>query len=183
VPPEALPPDPATITSLDDDLSLDGAGLVLLWPFFEPLFSQLELINSERQFAGEAQRMRAMALLGYLVDGDPDPPEWRLTLAKLLCGAGPAAPYGLESPLSEAEQGEAERLLQAVLGYAEGRLGEDGAALRQGFLQRPAVLSARPGAWLLQVERRPGDGPLEQLPWSSSWIRLAWMEQLLQVTW
>jgi hypothetical protein len=183
LPPEALPPDPATNTSLDDDLSLDGAGLVLLWPFFEPLFRQLELINSERQFAGEAQRKRAMALLGYLVDGDPDPPEWRLTLAKLLCGAGPAAPYGLESPLSEAEQGEAERLLQAVLGYAEGRLGEDGAALRQGFLQRPAVLSARPGAWLLQVERRPGDGPLEQLPWSSSWIRLAWMEQLLQVTW
>ena len=172
-----------TESDVDDDLVIDGAGMVLLWPFLETLFSRLELLTQERLFGDEAQRHRAMALLGYLVDGDGDPPEWRLTLAKLLCGALPQAPYGLEAPLSDAEQAEAEALLQAVLGHADGRLGDDGAALRQDFLQRPGLLSARPGAWVLQVERRPGDELLDGLPWSWSWIRLPWMDDLLQVVW
>jgi hypothetical protein len=176
------PPTPQR-RSDDDDLVIDGAGMVLLWPFLETLFSRLELLTQERLFGDEAQRQRAMALLGFLVDGDGDPPEWRLTLAKLLCGALPQAPYGLEAPLSDAEQAEVEGLLQAVLGHADGRLGDDGAALRQGFLQRPGLLSARPGAWVLQVERRPGDELLDGLPWSWSWIRLPWMDDLLQVVW
>jgi hypothetical protein len=172
-----------TESDVDDDLVIDGAGMVLLWPFLETLFSRLELLTQERLFGDEAQRQRAMALLGFLVDGDGDPPEWRLTLAKLLCGALPQAPYVLEAPLSDAEQAEAEALLQAVLDHADGRLGDDGAALRQGFLQRPGLLSARPGAWVLQVERRSGDEVLDGLPWSWSWIRLPWMDDLLQVVW
>jgi hypothetical protein len=176
------PPTPQP-RSDDDDLVIDGAGMVLLWPFLETLFSHLELLTQERLFGDEAQRQRAMALLGFLVDGDGDPPEWRLTLAKLLCGALPQAPYGLEAPLSDAEKSEAEALLQAVLDHADGRLGDDGEALRQGFLQRPGLLSARPGAWVLQVERRSGDEVLDGLPWSWSWIRLPWMDDLLQVVW
>ena len=172
-----------TESDVDDELVIDGAGMVLLWPFLETLFSRLELLTQERLFGDEAQRQRAMALLGFLVDGDGDPPEWRLTLAKLLCGALPQAPFGLDAPLSDAEQTEAEALLQAVLDHADGRLGDDGAALRQDFLQRPGLLSARPGAWVLQVERRPGDELLDGLPWSWNWIRLPWMDDLLQVVW
>jgi hypothetical protein len=183
LPKATTPPTPQPRGDLDDDLVIDGAGMVLLWPFLETLFSRLELITQERLFGDEAQRQRAMALLGFLVDGDGDPPEWRLTLAKLLCGALPQAPYGLEAPLSDAEQAEAEALLQALLGHAAGQLGDDGAALRQDFLQRPGLLSARPGAWVLQVERRPGDEVLDGLPWSWSWIRLPWMDDLLQVVW
>jgi hypothetical protein len=177
------PATPQPRSDVDDELVIDGAGMVLLWPFLETLFSRLELLTQERLFGDEAQRQRAMALLGFLVDGDGDPPEWRLTLAKLLCGALPQAPYGLEAPLSDAEQAEAEALLQAVLDHADGRLGDDGAALRQDFLQRPGLLSARPGAWVLQVERRSGDEVLDGLPWSWSWIRLPWMDDLLQVVW
>ncbi|MFO0137170.1 MAG: contractile injection system tape measure protein, partial [Cyanobacteriota bacterium] len=176
------PPTPPP-RSDDDDLVIDGAGMVLLWPFLETLFSRLELLTQERLFGDEAKRQRAMALLGFLVDGDGDPPEWRLTLAKLLCGALPQAPYGLDAPLSDAERGEAEALLQAVLDHADGRLGDDGTSLRQEFLQRPGLLSARPGAWVLQVERRSGDEVLDGLPWSWSWIRLPWMDDLLQVVW
>lgn len=78
---------------------------------------------------------------------------------------------------------EAEGLLQAVLGHAAGRLGDDGTFLRQAFLQRPGLLSARPGAWVLQVKRRPVDLVLDGLPWSWSWIRLPWMDDLVQVVW
>ena len=174
---------PPNRTAVDDELAVDGAGLVLLWPFFETLFSRLELLTEAGLFGGEVQRQRAMALLGFLVDGDPDPPEWRLTLAKLLCGALPDGPYGLETPLSEAEQAEAEGLLQAVLVHGQGLFGEEPADLRQQMLQRPGLLSTRPGAWVLQLEHRQGDELLAQLPWSCEWIRLGWMEHPLQVIW
>jgi hypothetical protein len=174
---------PPNRTAVDDELAVDGAGLVLLWPFFETLFSRLELLTEAGLFGGESQRQRAMALLGFLVDGDPDPPEWRLTLAKLLCGALPDGPYGLETPLSEAEQAEAEGLLQAVLVHGQGLFGEEPADLRQQMLQRPGLLSTRPGAWVLQLERRQGDELVPQLPWSCEWIRLGWMEHPLQVIW
>ncbi len=176
-------PAPPNRTVVDDELAVDGAGLVLLWPFFETLFSRLELLTEAGLFGGEVQRQRAMALLGFLVDGDPDPPEWRLTLAKLLCGALPDGPYGLETPLSDAEQAEAEGLLQAVLVHGQGLFGEEPADLRQQMLQRPGLLSTRPGAWVLQLERRQGDELVPQLPWSCEWIRLGWMEHPLQVIW
>jgi len=176
-------PAPLNRTAVDDELAVDGAGLVLLWPFFETLFSRLELLTEAGLFGGEVQRQRAMALLGFLVDGDPDPPEWRLTLAKLLCGALPDGPYGLETPLSDADQAEAENLLQAVLVHGQGLFGEQPADLRQQMLQRPGLLSTRPGAWVLQLEHRQGDELVAQLPWSCEWIRMGWMEHPLQVIW
>ena len=169
---------------LGEDLQVDGAGLVLLWPFLETLLDRLEWLSPERQFVGAAEQQRAMALLGFLVDGDPKPPEWRLPLVKLLCGASLESLWGLEGDLSEVEQGEAEKLLGAALAHAEGRLGEEIAILRGQWLQRPGLLTRRPGAWLLVVQGRDDlDGALEQLPWSCSWIRLPWMTELIQVAW
>ena len=169
---------------LGEDLQVDGAGLVLLWPFLETLLDRLEWLSPERQFVGAAQQQRAMALLGFLVDGDPKPPEWRLPLVKLLCGASLESLWGLEGDLSDVEQGEAEKLLGAALAHAEGWLGEEIAVLRGQWLQRPGLLTRRPGAWLLVVQGRDDlDGALEQLPWSCSWIRLPWMTELIQVAW
>jgi hypothetical protein len=167
-----------------EDFQVDGAGLVLLWPFLETLLDRLEWLSQERQFVGEAEQQRAMALLGFLADGDPKPPEWRLPLVKLLCGASLESLWGLEGDLSEVEQGEAEKLLGAALAHAEGWLGEEIAVLRGQWLQRPGLLTRRPGAWLLVVQRRDDlDGALERLPWSWSWIRLPWMTELIQVAW
>jgi hypothetical protein len=167
-----------------DMLTVDGSGLVLLWPFLETLFNRLEWLTPERRFIGAAERQRAMALLGFLVDGDPSPPEWRLTLVKVLCGLPLDAVCSLEQGLSAAELAEAEKLLEAVLAHGDGLLGEDGESLRERWLRRPGLLSWRPQAWLLVVERREDDdGVLDQLPWSVSWIRLPWMADLVQVAW
>ncbi|MFN6131601.1 MAG: contractile injection system tape measure protein [Synechococcaceae cyanobacterium] len=167
----------------DDPISVDGAGLVLLTPFLETLFNRLELLTPELQFQGADAAQRAMALLGWLVDGDPQPPEWRLTLATALSGWPLEQLYALEKPLSETDQEEAERLLLAALAHGQGQLGETIEQLRQNWLRRPGLLSWRPGAWLLLVEHREGDEALEELPWSWGWIRLPWMEELLQVVW
>ena len=167
----------------DEALTLDGAGLVLLYPFLTTLFERLALLTPKRTFAGASERARAVALLGFLVDGDPRPPEWRLTLAKLFCGVPLEELCALDDPLGEPDRAEAEGLLRAAQTHGEGLLGEDIGPLRERWLQRAGLLSWRPGTWLLVVERREGDEALDDLPWSWDWIRLPWMGELVRVVW
>jgi hypothetical protein len=174
---------PAAPTTPEDGLFVEGAGLVLLWPFLETLLRRLALLQEDGQFCGAEERLQAVALLGFLVDGDPRPPEWRLSLAKLLGGLALEEPGALEEPLDAAAQGEAMALLQAALAHGEGSLGDDLPTLRERWLQRPGWLEPRPGCWLLRVEQRDGDALLEALPWRWDWIRLPWMAELLQVAW
>jgi|688.fasta_scaffold204573_2 hypothetical protein len=183
-PPPVMPPSPDPDPADPDELAVDDGGLVILWPFLDTLLSRLELIDPERKlfFREEAQN-QAIALLSFLAEGDPDPPEWRLPLAKVLGGLSPLAPWRLEQPLQPEALAEGERLLEAVIahaGLAEQVGPED---LRNLVLRRPAVLSSRTGAWLLRVERRAEDVLLERVPWGWGWIRLPWMEHPLQVEW
>jgi hypothetical protein len=177
-------PSPGSDPADPDELAVDDGGLVILWPFLDTLLSRLELIDPEqKQFLGEEARSRAIALLSFLVEGDPEPPEWRLPLAKVLGGLSPLAPWRLEEPLEPEMLAEGERLLEAVIAHAglAERMGPED--LRNLVLRRPAVLSSRAGAWLLRVERRAEDALLGRLPWGWSWIRLPWMEHPLQVAW
>ena len=167
-----------------DALDVNDGGLVILWPFLRVLFQRLELLEPKGQaFRDDAACCQAIALLSDLVEPDPEPPEWRLPLPKVLCGHSPLAPWSLEEPLAVERRAEGERLLEAVIGHG-GLTGElDGEGLRSTLLRRPAVLTTRPGAWLLRVERRPEDGRLKRFPWGWSWIRLPWMAHPLQVEW
>jgi hypothetical protein len=171
-------------TADPDELAIDDGGLVILWPFLTTLLSRLEYVDPDlKLFASEEARNQAIALLSFLVEGDADPPEWRLALAKVLCGLSPLAPWRLEEPLRPEALAEGERLLEAVI--AHGGLAEkiEPQDLRGLILRRPAVLTSRTGAWLLRVERRTEDGLLDRFPWGWSWIRLPWMDHPLQVEW
>ena len=175
---------PASNLADPDELAIDDGGLVVLWPFLDTLLSRLEFVDPElKLFASEQARNQAIALLSFLVEGDPEPPEWRLALAKVLCGLSPLAPWRLEEPLRPEALAECEKLLEAVIahgGLAEKMEPQD---LRDLILRRPAVLTSRTGAWLLRVERRAEDGLLDRFPWGWSWIRLPWMDHPLQVEW
>ena len=177
-------PRPAADPADPDELAIDDGGLVILWPLMDTLLSRLEYVDPElKLFASEAARNQAIALLSFLVEGEADPPEWRLALAKVLCGLSPLAPWRLNDPLMPEVLAEAERLLQTVIAHGDMAAELDVDDLRHLILRRPAVLTSRTGAWLLRVERRPEDGLLERFPWGWSWIRLPWMDHPLQVEW
>ncbi|MEB3156932.1 MAG: contractile injection system tape measure protein [Cyanobacteriota bacterium] len=190
-PPAPLPnaplPAPPTAEADPDALHLADGGLVMLWPFLPLLLARLELLEPKGQaFRDPLARAQAAALLSFLVEGDPKPPEWRLPLPKVLCGLSPLAPWLLEESLPAPMRAEGERLLEAVIGHA-GLVAAAAdevwtpAALRTRLLRRPAVLTTRPGAWLLRLERRPEDGLTRRIPWGWSWVRLPWMNHPLQV--
>jgi hypothetical protein len=193
--PPADPPPPSAAAAAPHPLAprrhggvgepwmIDGAGLVLLWPFLETFCRRLHLLGEDRQFRGEGERQRAIALFALLVDEAQELSEWHLTLAKVLGGVSPDSPWILEEPLAAEELRELQELLIAALTHAGDRLGEDPEALRRNFLQRPGLLTHQPSGWLLQVERQEGDGVLDDLPWSVQWLRLIWMAEGLQVSW
>ena len=166
-----------------EQLYVDDAGLVILWPFLDRFFLHVGLLDQDRRFIDEQAPMQAIALLSQLASEDPEPPEFRLPLAKLLCGLGPEASFALDHPLAPEQLDECERLLAAVIGHASILRDMPVASFRAAFLRRAGVLSVRDGAWLLQVERQSHDLVLDRFPWSWSWVKLPWMPDPLRVEW
>jgi hypothetical protein len=177
--PPSRPPPRARL----DELYVEDAGLVILWPFLGRFFQRVGLLDDQQRFHDEPAVMQAIALLAQLARGDPDPPEYTLPLAKLLVGRAPAASFTLARPLEAPQIDECERLLAAVIAHATILRDMPVAAFRAAFLRRPAALCTRDGAWTLQVEGRAHDLVLARFPWAWSWVKLPWMPDPLRVEW
>lgn len=165
-----------------DELYIDDAGLVILWPFLERLFTRVELLEKP-SFRDELAQTKAIALLAYLGLEDPEPREHRLSFAKLLCGRSPEQPCILDAALEPELREECETLLAAVIDHAPVLDAMPIPQFRASFLQRAGVLSVRTGSWLLAVERQPYDLVLDRFSWSWAWIKLPWMPQPVTVEW
>ena len=165
-----------------DELYIDNAGLVILWPFLERFFERLGLVTAHR-FQDVAAVHRAVGLLQYLATTDPSPPEYLLPLNKVLCGMALDEVWALDAPLTEAEAEECTDLLTAVIAHAPILHNMSLPGFRGTFLLRQGVLSARDGAWLLRVQRETYDVVLDRFPWSVAWVKLPWMDTLLRVEW
>lgn len=166
-----------------DELYIADAGLVILWPFIERLFTRVELLDPHRRFRDDAAQTTAIALLGYLAAADPNPLEHQLAFAKLLCGRSPEQPCPLQDPLSRELCDECDLLLAAVIDHAPVLDNMPIPRFRASFLQRAGALSVRTGSWLLAVERQPYDLVLERFSWSWAWVKFPWMPEALTVEW
>lgn len=166
-----------------DELYVQDAGLVILWPFIERLFTRVELLDAGRRFRDDAAQTQAIALLGYLALADPIPPEHQLAFAKLLCGRSPEQPCPLDVPLERELCEECDRLLAAVIDHAPVLDSMQIPRFRASFLQRTGVLGTRTGSWLLAVERQPYDLVLERFSWSWAHVKFPWMPEALAVEW
>lgn len=168
--------------SKSDEIPVNNAGLVILWPFLSGFFAHLKLLD-ERDFKDLAARQRAVGLLQVLTSGQRDFPEYLLPLNKLLCGIELTHPFDFGPPVRKTELKECKNLLQAVIAQVPilNNISADG--LRGSFLLRPGLLSNRDGHWLLRVERLTYDVVLERFPWNWEWVRLPWMQAPLRVEW
>lgn len=165
-----------------EEAYVENAGLVLLWPFLQRFFSQLELLE-DKQFKDAEAAQRAVGLLQYLATEDASGPEYLLPLNKVLCGMKPEDEFDFGSPLSETERDECMRLLEAVIEHASVLRNMSIEGLRGTFLLRKGILDSRDGAWLLRVERESYDVVLDRFPWAFNWVKLAWMTAPMCVEW
>lgn len=176
------PPSRVTDFSRSDNLLLENAGLVLLWPFLPRFFDNLDLLE-ETGFKDRPAAERAALILQHLNDGEVKSSEIQLPLNKVLCGLPLTEPLPLELELSEDEVETCAGFLDAVIERGEiwSRLGVT--EFQEAWLRRPGALDTRSGAWQLHVERQAYDVLLAKLPWSLQVVRLPWMEAPLFVDW
>lgn len=160
------------------------AGLVLLHPWLVRFFE-----NCGVKQAGSAELQpfalpRAAALLHFLATGCEELYEYELGLVKILLGQRPETPLPVcEGLLTANDIEEAEALLQSAVEHWSALKNTSIQGLRSSFIERQGLLREEENGWKLNVERRPHDILMDQLPWSIGIIKLPWMQKAIFSEW
>jgi hypothetical protein len=162
---------------------IGNAGLVILHPFLQTLFTKLGLLDKYKQWNDAAAHQRAVLLCQYLVQGEQDIPEYQLPLNKVLCGYPLQQTLDNKLELTTAEKEEAEKLLLSVLEHWSVLKNTSIPGLQQTFLQRSGKLSHTESGWQLQVEQKVVDVLMQSIPWTIGRIKTPWMQEGLIVDW
>lgn len=168
-----------SVSKQPEELYVKHAGMVLVHPFLDRLFSHLDLdLKSNKE-----DRVRAVHLLYFMATDKSQPEEHECGLLKLLCGLDMNFPIAKELTLSPQEKEECISCLEALIKHWDklGNTSVDG--LRQSFLNRSGKLSLTKQNATLIVEGETIDILLDFMPWTISSIKLPWMQQTLNVDW
>ncbi|WP_432812933.1 contractile injection system tape measure protein, partial [Pantanalinema sp. GBBB05] len=165
-------------------LATRDAGLLLTNPFLPRLLETTGIKHPQHPTIPEAQLPRAAALLHYLVTGNDTLFEHELTLIKVLLGLTPNHSLLVaEGLLQPDDKTETAALLQALIDYWGALKTTSIDGLRSSFLHRSGLLRERENGWWVQVESKPYDMLLNQLPWSISVVKLPWMQRPIYSEW
>ncbi len=173
---------PSTNQPEENVYFLENAGLVILHPFFEALFSSHKYLD-ESGFVSLDIHRKAVLLSQFLVTGEFDIQEHQLLLNKILCSYPINETIDSFLELSEEEQKDANELLLSVIEHWTALKATSVAGLRSSFLQRQGKLTEREDHWLLQVEQKSYDVLMNYLPWGIGFIKLPWMDKRVIVEW
>ncbi len=165
------------------NLKVTNAGLVLIWPFFQRIFSMLDYFNEENGFKSNVEKSRAVRLLHHICGFDWDEPEYNLTLNKILCGMpfSERMETGLE--MTQVEVDTAEQLLEGVIQNWQHLGSTSISGLQQSFLQRDGFLEKEDENWKLKVEKKGIDVLIDHMPWSYASVVLRWIPGVVYVDW
>ena len=156
-------------------LFTEDAGLVLLHPFFRPLFNRLSLLDEHGKFLTLDHQVRAVHLLKCLVDGfDETQDDNDLLFCKLLCGL----PYEFliddEFRIQEQEKREICELYGAVLQYWNPFKSSSHESMRQAFVKRKGSVEMIEKGYVVRVSGNSIDILMDELPWEISMFFLPW---------
>ncbi|NEU10437.1 hypothetical protein GZH53_19080 [Flavihumibacter sp. R14] len=163
---------------------IGNAGLLLLHPFLQPLFSDSGLLNADsKSFLSEQSRHKAAVLLYYLQSGNADYKEWEMLLNKVLCGMNYPDVMPDDILLTDRDKQSCSELLTSVVSHWSALKGAGTEALRNTFLLRTGKMAFKEDHWLIQVERTGADILLDRLPWGCSTVKLPWLKELILTEW
>lgn len=166
----------------EDGLMIAAAGMVILHPFLEELFSSNGLL-AKNTWVSDAAWSRAVKYLAYLSYGNENAPEYDLVFHKTLVGMDVETALAADLPLSAGETDSCNELLQAVITHWKALRNTSPDGLREAFIQREGKLSLADKGLIVQVAQKPQDILLSHLPWGCGMIKLPWLENIIHVTW
>ncbi|MCW3090726.1 MAG: hypothetical protein JWP81_1795 [Ferruginibacter sp.] len=159
-----------------------NAGIILLAPFFKQFFTTLGLLKGN-DWMNTAAQVKAVYLLKYVSSGPGKHYEYHLVLEKLLCGMPVYMPIPQAPELSKEEINEADSLLRSVIEHWKVLKNTTINALRESFLKRDGIITARDNNWQLQIERKTMDVLLGSIPWGYATISLPWNQYIIFTEW
>ena len=143
-------------------LTVNYAGLVLLYPFINPFFEATGVKETNSKIIIDSKIAHAAALLHFLATGEEELYEYELGLIKILLGLEPETPLLVSAGLlQEGNRTEAETVLQSTINYWSVLKNTSINGLRTSFLQRSGLLRRTENGWQLQVEPQSFDMLLE----------------------
>ncbi|AJQ94231.1 contractile injection system tape measure protein [Gynuella sunshinyii] len=160
---------------------MSDAGLSILWPFLQPLFQHLELLDPEHQWRNQSTQQKAMDLLMCLYGHDT--PGNIPVCANLLTGRDADMPYA-PGVLNVQEQDHCEHLLTRVIQQWPVLRQMSNQGFRNLFLHRPGTLETHEHGYTLEIAPMPQDALLLKLTWGLGIVRLPWLPNcLLDIHW
>ena len=171
--------------NIKEALYIENAGLILLHPFLQPFFKEIQLTKDDL-FTDDYARMKAVLFTQYFVYGTTLFEEPTLILNKILCAYLIHEPIIRELEITIKEKAAATDLLQQVIQlWLKNHVQVNGTieGFQQSFLLRPGKLIQKDNNWHLQVEQKPYDMLLSSLPWGIGIIKTPWMDSMLWVDW
>ena len=165
-----------------ESIYIGNAGLVILHPFLNELFTRIGLIR-ERRWKDSSSRHVAVSVLEFLVSGQENIQEFNSSLNKILCGMEISEVLEPVEILDPGVKVECMELLSEVIRHWSILKNTSVDGLRESFLQREGKLSPVDKGWLLHVEQKGMDVLLNSLPWGIGTIKLPWTEDKLHVEW
>lgn len=165
-----------------EEIYINNAGLILLWPFLGRLFAKLKFHSAEG-WSADNGRDKAIQLLQYLATGSSDFNEHDLTLNKILCGSDIFYPTQPRILLVETDKVEGDSLIKAVIANWSVLKNTSIEGFRISFLQREGRLTLEDSGWKLYIERKGYDVLLDKLPWAISVIKNEWMPKPIYTEW
>lgn len=161
---------------------VNNAGMVLVYPFIQRLFSLLELTENN-EFKNKEVQTKAIYLLQYAVFEKTDFPEYELVLNKVLAGLAISETVPQNVELSQQEQETVNSMLKSILQYWDKLRNTSVEGFQQAFLQREGRLEEKEDVYILTVEEKAYDMLLDSISWNFRMIKLPWMEKRMEVKW
>lgn len=161
-------------------LFTEDAGLVLLHPFFLPLFNRLGLLDEQDKFLSLDRQLRAVHLLKCLAEGfTKEQDDNDLFFCKLLCGLPYEFPIGDEFRIKEQEKQEINDLYRAILDYWNPFKSSSHESMRQAFIKRKGAVEKSEEGYVVRVAGSSIDILMDDLPWAISIFFLPWTSPFL----
>ncbi|WP_316829230.1 contractile injection system tape measure protein [Pedobacter aquatilis] len=167
----------------ENNKSIANAGLVLMWPYLNSLFLNLQLLNGH-DFKDSYARQKAILYLHYLVWDQLPVDEDELMLNKIICGMDTTNLIDTSSiSFTKTELSEILNIKLVMLKYWNVLKGTSAEGLTESFLKRKGSLNQEKTNWELNVASSATDILLAQLPWQIGVIKLPWNNYFIHVNW
>ncbi|AHK21910.1 hypothetical protein BF17_03235 [Yersinia similis] len=175
--------DSSLVTTLrsGEVLAVSNAGCLIFWPLLSTFFSVFDLLEKQ-VFIHQQAQIEAVCLLDWLIWGDDEISDGRLSLNKVICGLPIHFDTAWRTPAAEQKvliREWLEKIRQQLPAWK--RMGAKD--IRTLFLQRPGEIIWLDGAVAIGVNPEAYDALINTWPWPMNMACFNWLQQPLSIQW